>query len=135
MMRDDLAAIVSAMGDCLRDVRDQALLLIGFAGAFRRSELSEIIFTDLEWVPGGVVIVLRRSKTDQERRGRRVGIGRGQGAMCPVAALDAWLAAARIAEGSLFRAVSRHGRVSERHLSPEAVARIVAGCNACESDP
>ncbi len=113
------------MGDSLRDVRDRALLLVGFAGAFRRSELSDVSFTDLEWVPGGIAIVLRRSKTDQERRGRRVGIGRGQGAMCPVAALDAWLAAARIAEGPLFRAVSRHGQVSERRLSPEAVALVV----------
>ena len=65
IMKDDLVAMVEGMGDGLKDLRDRALLLVGFAGAFRRSELVAIDVDDVEHVPKGIVINLRRSKTDQ----------------------------------------------------------------------
>lgn len=88
VLRQDLLLMVGQLGDSLRDQRDRALLLVGFAGAFRRSELVAINFTDIEWVPEGIIITLRRTKTDQEGRGRQVGIPYAKGAVCPVHSLD-----------------------------------------------
>ena len=90
LLRDDLFAILDAMGDGLKDKRDRALLLLGFAGAFRRSELCAIDCTDIEGVRQGIVITLRRSKTDQAGEGRRIGIPYARGRWCPVSALDRW---------------------------------------------
>ena len=123
--RDDLLAMVTGLGDSLKDTRDRALLLVGFAGAFRRSELVALKCKDLERVPKGIVITVKRSKADQEGRGRRVALPHARGAICPVQALDAWLSAARITEGPIFRAVGRHGRVSDRALSAEVVALVI----------
>ena len=67
----------------LLDLRDRALLLVGSAGAFRRSELVGLNVEDLEFVRDGVVVHLRRSKTDQEGQGRRVGIPRPEGGNVP----------------------------------------------------
>ena len=66
LLRDDLFAVLSATADALKDSRDRALLLIGFAGGFRRSELVTLATADIEHVRQGLVITLRRSKTDQE---------------------------------------------------------------------
>lgn len=129
-----MLAMVEGLGDGI-DVRDRVLILIGFAGAFRRSELCEVDFTDLEFVDRGLLITIRRSKTDQERRGRAVAIPRGRGSACPVEALRCWLARAQIDAGPVFRSVSRHGRVSVRRLCPEAVGLVVkARANAIGLD-
>lgn len=125
VLRQDLLLMVGQLGDSLRDQRDRALLLIGFAGAFRRSELVAINFTDIDRVPEGVVVTLRRTKTDQEGRGRQVGIPHGKGLVCPVRSLNDWLRAAGITDGPIFRSVDRHGSVGARALSGEAVALIV----------
>jgi integrase len=117
--------MVAPLGDDLRGLRDRALLLVGFAGAFRRSELIAINCTDVEWVPQGLVVTLPRSKTDQDGRGRHVAIPRGAGDLCSVTALESWLRAARIGEGRVFRAIDCHGNVYGDGLSPESVARII----------
>ena len=109
----------------LLDLRDRALLLVGSAGAFRRSELVGLNVEDLEFVRDGVVVHLRRSKTGQEGQGRRVGIPRGQKAeTCPVRALHAYLVRAGIEVGTIFRSMTRHGTVGGC-LSDRAVALIV----------
>lgn len=106
--------------------RDRALLLVGFAGAMRRSELVALDVADLEERDEGVVALLRTSKTDQEGQGRRVAIPFGRDPeTCPVTALRAWLSAGSITEGSVFRAVDRHGRVGTGRLSDRAVALVV----------
>ena len=125
LLRDDLFAILAATGDGLKDIRDRALLLIGFAGGFRRAELVTLGCADIEHVRQGIVITLRRSKTDQEGVGRKIGIPLGRTRWCPVAALDRWLAAAGIEAGPVFRRVDRHGRASDESLSPEAVSLVV----------
>jgi len=126
LLSDDIRAIVRGLSDSLRDVRDQALLLIGFAGAFRRSELVGIQVEDVEFVEEGLVIQLRSNKTDQEGQGREVAIPLGsRPETCPVSALRRWMDLAGISSGPLFRGVSRHQRVAEESLTPTAVALIV----------
>lgn len=120
----ELLRITSA-GATNRDKRDQALLLIGFVGAFRRSELVAIDVEDLAFVDEGVVITIRRSKTDQHGQGREVAIPLCRGPSCPVRALNIWLAAASIGKGPVFRRVSRLGTVGNKRLSSQAVSMIL----------
>jgi integrase len=136
LLRDDLLFILDVMGGGLRDVRDRALLLIGFAGALRRSELVGLDVADIEHVRDGIVLTLRRSKTDQDGRGQRIVIPRGRARWCPVAALNTWMAASRITEGPIFRPVDRHCRIHPSRLSGEAVALILRGrAEAAKLDP
>lgn len=124
-IKADIVAMVAALGSGLGDRRDCALLLIGFAGALRRSELCAIDCTDIERVPQGIIVTLRRSKTDQEGHGRKIGIPHARGNVCAVRALDNWLAASGIAAGPIFRSVSRHGRIGTSRLCDRAVGSIV----------
>jgi integrase len=116
--------MLSRAPDTLIGLRDRALLLVGFAGAFRRSELVALDVEDLEFTEDGMKVLIRRSKTDQEGAGQAVGIARGVN-LCPVAALKAWLAAAGITSGPIFRPVNRHGRVQDRRLTDQVVALVV----------
>ncbi len=125
LLREDLFAVLATMGDGVKDARDRALLLLGFAGGFRRSELVGLDCADIEHVRQGIVVTLRRSKTDQVGEGRKIGIPFGRTKWCPVAALDWWLDAASIEDGAIFRRVDRHGRVFAERLSAEAVSLIV----------
>jgi integrase len=100
--------------------RDRALILLGFAGAFRRSELVALDIPDLIRVEAGLLVNIRRSKTDQDGEGVTIAIPRG-GAYCPVKALDTWLQAASIDHGAVFRAISKSGRISDRRLCDRAV--------------
>ncbi len=125
LLREDLFVVLRAMGDRLKDLRDRALLLIGFAGGLRRSELAAVDLKDIERVREGIILTIRRSKTDQDGVGRRIGIPFGRTIHCPVRALEDWLNAAWIEDGPVFRPVDRHGRVSIGRLSGEAVSLIV----------
>lgn len=122
-------ALLALVGTCARDpqgVRDRALLLVGFGGAFRRSELVGLDVSDLAFGADGVTVTVRRSKTDQEGAGRLVGIPRGaQPESCPVRALRAWVQCAGLKEGALFRGVNRHGTVLPGRLTAQAVALVV----------
>lgn len=113
------------MGDGLKDIRDRALLLIGFAGGLRRSELVGFDVTDIEHVRQGIVLQIRFSKTDQLGKGQKIGIPHGRTRWCPIAAFDAWMAASGITEGPIFRPVDRHGRIHDTRLSGEAIALVV----------
>ncbi|MDF1502299.1 site-specific integrase [Roseisolibacter sp. H3M3-2] len=119
-----LVAMTAHCPTTLTGKRDRALLLLGFAGAFRRSELVALDVADLEEAADGLRVLVRRGKTDQEGEGAVVAIVRGRDA-CPVAAVRAWLAAAGITEGAVFRPVSKGGRVLDGRLAPFSVARIV----------
>lgn len=84
------------------------MLLVGFAGAFRRSELVALDFTDLQFTSDGLVITLRRSKTGQEGESRKVGIPNGSNPdTCSVRAMRAWLEGAAIESGPVFRSGTR----------------------------
>jgi len=125
LQRDDLFAVLERMGDRPIDIRDKALLLIGFAAAFRRSELVGLNCDDIEHVRQGIVLHLRRSKTDQVGQGRKIAIPFGRTRWCPIQHLTDWLAHAGIEQGPIFRSVNRHGHISVHGLSGEAVATIV----------
>jgi len=121
-----LQAMVAQVPESLLGLRDQALLLVGFAGAFRRSELVGVTVADLDWTADGLTVRLPRSKTDQEGQGRTVGIPYGSHRItCPVRSMQAWLEAAGITEGPVFRSVNRHGQLQVRALSDKAVALVV----------
>ena len=108
------------------DIRDRAILLLGFAGAFRRAELASLNVEHLESRHEGLVINLGRSKTDQEGEGRRVAIPRGRHEeTCPVKAMWEWLEVTGSEGGALFRSVTRGGRVSENRIRGRTVCRIV----------
>lgn len=112
--------------DTLQGLRDRALLLMGFAGAFRRSELVGLQVSDFAKVEEGYVVTLRRSKTDQEAAGRLIGIPYGTSPdTCPVRSLDRWLKAAGISEGPVFRSVKKGGKVTPEGLGDRSVALIV----------
>lgn len=121
-----IRAMVDHLPDNLLGVRDRALLLIGFAGAMRRSELVGLDVTDVAFTEDGLVVAIRKSKTDQAGAGRKIGIPFGaHESTCPVRAVLAWIDDAEIEEGPLFRAVNKHGHVGETRLSDKAVANVV----------
>lgn len=125
LLREELGAIVDSLGTGARDRRDRALLLIGFAGGFRRSELVGLDYSDIQIVREGIVVTLRRSKTDQFGEGRKIGIPYGRTRWCPVSALDRWLSTACIESGPLFRSITRYGQIGSKRLSSEAVSIVV----------
>lgn len=103
---DEIRSMVALIPETLRGKRDRALILIGFAGAFRRSELVALDVSALDFARDGVIVTLERSKTDQTGEGRLVAIAWGKKpATCPVRALKAWLTAAEIVTGPIFRPV------------------------------
>jgi integrase len=109
---EDLRRMVSKLPENLLGTRDRALLLVGFSGAFRRSELVAVDVADAAITRDGVVVIIRRSKTDQEGEGRKIGIPYGSNpATCPVKALQDWLQQCRFTEGPLFRPIDRFSRV------------------------
>ncbi|MDP1806523.1 MAG: site-specific integrase, partial [Acidimicrobiales bacterium] len=121
-----LRAMIARLPPTARGKRDQALLLVGFAAALRRSELVALDRADIAERREGLVVNVRRSKTDQEGAGRRVGVPYGSTpATCPVRALEAWCQAARIEEGPLFVTFDRRGRITPNRLHPSAVNRVV----------
>jgi len=121
---DKILAMVPLATGRLADMRDRALLLLGFAGAFRRSELVALDCEDIEETTDGLRVTIRRGKTDQEAAGAIIGIPRGAIA-CPVAALRAWLDAAGIVDGPVFRPVSKSQRASLARLTDRSIADII----------
>ena len=97
----DIVIAMAADTKSLRALRNRAVLLLGFAGAFRRSELVALNVEDLEETPEGLLITIRRGKTDQEGLGRKVAIPRGAIA-CPIEALKAWREAAALPRARCF---------------------------------
>jgi site-specific recombinase XerD len=129
---ETLRALVAGLDSSRQGHRDRALLLIGFAGFLRRSELVALDVDDLVEVPEGLEVLVRRSQTDQRGEGAVLAIPYGQhAATCPVRAWQAWLAAAGIGEGPAFRAVDRHGNVGTGRLSDRTVARVVKRAAEC----
>jgi integrase len=126
LLTADVRRMVEALPDTVAGRRDRALLLLGFAGGFRRSELAALDVGDILPTDDGLVIKLRRSKTDPEGKGRDVGIPYGSTpSTCPVRALTAWKTAAGLSEGALFRGVDRHGRVGSVRLHKDSVGLVV----------
>lgn len=125
-LTDDIRAMLEATDAGLIGVRDRALILLGFAGAFRRSEVVGLDLEDCAFNKDGLTVMLRRSKTDQDGQGRKIGIPYGSNPeTCPVRVLQVWIEEAALTSGPVFRSINRHGKVHTGRLSPADVARIV----------
>jgi integrase len=122
----DIKRLLAACGDDMAGRRDQALFLVCFAGALRRSELVGLDIEQVTWVPDGMRILITRSKTDKEGAGAEIGITHGRASgTCPVVALKVWLEQAEITSGPIFRKVDRWGSVHAGRLDPDAVRQIL----------
>ncbi|MDL1895558.1 site-specific integrase [Anaerolineae bacterium CFX7] len=124
--RGELVKMIAATPQTLRGARDRAILLVGFAGAFRRSEIAGLDVEDVRFLDDEMIIVLRRSKTDQEGRGASKRLpALVNPALCPVRALRAWLDAAQIESGALFRPLDRWEHVRGGRLDDRVIALAV----------
>lgn len=123
---DQLKQILFQLPKTTKGIRDKALLLIGLCCGFRRSELVSLNVDDLKFVREGLVITLRKSKTDQEQQGRDIALPYTNNKyLCPIHSLKDWLKASSIKEGAIFRSVNRHGQIMDSRLSDKAVSLIV----------
>ncbi len=125
---DELRAMVKTLDtSTLAGKRDKALLLVGFAGAFRRSELVGLDVADLR-LNGVLKITIRQSKTDQEGAGQvKVIPSIADTDIDPVAAMRVWLDASGIKSGAVFRQIDRWGNMRESRLTSQSVALVVKG--------
>jgi integrase len=110
----------------MKGLRDRALLLIGFAGAMRRSELVALDFEHLTEQAEGLKLLIASSKTDQEGQGQMIAIPRVEGSpYCPVQAVKKWIERAGIEAGSVFRRMQRGDVVGEQRLNTQSVALVI----------
>ncbi|MDP2782167.1 site-specific integrase [Devosia sp.] len=123
VVSEELALILQHMPPTLRGLRDRAMIALGFAGAFRRSELAALRLEDLTFSERGLTVCIRRSKTDFERKGTSIGIPNGR-YLKPVEALQKWIAAAGITRGPIFRPVF-HDYSEARSITPYTVSRVL----------
>jgi len=115
----------ASKGRPVQAARTMALLAIGWAGAFRRSELVALTWESVTWLDNGIEITLHASKVDQVGAGFVKYIPQAYGDRCPVQALKDWQAVSGHLTGFIFRPVNRHDQIADRPLTPHAVAQIV----------
>lgn len=122
----DTALVEASMKDRLTLLRDKAILLVGFTGALRRSEIASIDVSRVRFTDEGILIHLLNTKTDKERKGVDVPIFK-QEHFCPVAAIKQWIEAGAIRSGFLFQRIDRHGNIGDgtKAMSGGAIATIV----------
>jgi integrase len=123
---EQVGAMVAACGEGLRGVRDRAMLLLGFGGAFRRAELVALDVSDLRFVPQGLEVTVRRSKTDQTGEGHVKAIAKSaHPERCPVLAVRAWLEAAGIVAGAVFPELATGDVLTDRRSAGRTVDRAL----------
>jgi len=123
----DIRRICAACDQGLSGIRDRALILLGFAGAFRRSELVGLNVEHIDWTRDGMTIFIERSKTDKAGEGAEIAIPKGRSEeTCAVTALKTWLQASKIHRGPLFRKINKAGHVDVRRLGADAVRSILS---------
>jgi len=110
----------------IKKLRDRSIILIGFGGGFRRTELISIDHEDLEFVPEGLKITIRRSKTDQFGEGMIKGLPYFSNKnYCPVTSLKRWLEVSRIKSGPIFRRFSKGSLLKEKRLTDQSVVLLM----------
>ena len=127
LVKDDIIELVltAEKQKPMKAARDVALILVGFAGAFRRSELVSICRKDITVFEHGIEIHIRRTKTQQEK-GHTVFIPCAKSSRCPVKALEQWLKLSGIEQGPVFRAINRHDQIAcGKALTPQSVALVL----------
>jgi len=129
LLVERLPALLMAMPDDLAATRDRALLLLGYAGAFRRAELIALDVEQLRFSKQGLYVWIVSAKNDPRKKGRELYVPRlpttsPSSALCAVAALERWLTSVG-AVGPVFRTFDLRGRLTETRLDPGDVARIL----------
>jgi Site-specific recombinase XerD len=110
----------------IKKIRDKTIILTGFGGGFRRTELISIDYEDLEFVPEGLKITLRRSKTDQFGEGMTKGLPYFSNKdYCPVSHLKKWIDLSQIKEGPIFRRFAKGSSLTNHRLTDQSVALII----------
>ncbi|MEK4510131.1 site-specific integrase [Paenibacillus sp. FSL K6-2524] len=123
---DMLKSILNMLPNNLKGSRDKAILLIGFSGAFRRSEVVAIDVEHLHFNDTGLLIEMRKSITNQKKAGETVVIPYGVCRnTCPVKAVQDWIKNSGIKMGPLFRSINRHGQMYVNRLSDKAISLIL----------
>lgn len=126
LLSEDIKRMAAALPDTFTGIRDKALILIGFAGAFRRSEIVGLNVDDVSERDEGIVLLLRHSKTDQQGKGRWVGIPNGKNPdTCPVTALRKWLEVSALSEGAIFRGLDKYNHLVSDRLSRRSVGNVI----------
>lgn len=121
---DRIQEMISHCPDTIIGLRDKSILLLGFAGAFRRSELVVLTTRDISKTDDGIKVIIRRSKTDQEGKGHTIAIPNGKNLRI-VDTLYNWISQAGIVEGFLFRRIRKGSNVQDIPLTSHAIAEIV----------
>ena len=110
----------------IKKLRDRTIILIGFSGGFRRNEIVSLDYDDLDFVPEGLKINIRRSKTDQFGEGLLKALPYFEKPQyCPVVSMKDWINVSRIKSGSLFRRFSKGSKLSEYRLTDQTVALLI----------
>ena len=110
----------------IKILRDRSIILIGFSGGFRRNEIVSLNYDDLDFVPEGLKIKIKRSKTDQFGEGSIKALPYFDNSQyCPVVSLKNWIDIARINSGALFRRFSKGSRLTEKRLTDQTVALLI----------
>jgi site-specific recombinase XerD len=125
-----LKEIINAIDDQdkeeIKKFRDRSIILIGFSGGFRRNEIVSLDYDDLDFVPEGLKINLRRSKTDQFGEGFTKALPYFDNTQyCPVVSLKKWIEISKITSGAVFRRFSRGSKLSENRLTDQTVALLI----------
>jgi len=121
----DLKTVCETLGEERIDLRDKALLLVGYFGAFRGSELVGLNIEKVYTNRSELVIELKKSKTDQAGRGASVQIRARQDELCPVKAIEEWQFSLRRREGALFPSVNRHAKAGLRPMATRSLSRVI----------
>ena len=127
---NSLKEIINAIDDQdkeeIKKFRDRSIILIGFSGGFRRNEIVSLDFDDLDFVPEGLKINLRRSKTDQFGEGFTKALPYFDNTQyCPVVSLKKWIEISKITSGAVFRRFSKGSKLSENRLTDQTVALLI----------
>ncbi len=124
-VRDELMAMIKHTPPGLAGTRNRAVLLVGFAGALRRSEIAKLRIEDVSFDVRGMILRLGQTKTDQSGENDEIAIPCAKGKYCPVKAIKAWLAESEIIKGAIFRPILKHGAIGKKGLSGFSVAQII----------
>ena len=130
LLINDLKSIINAIDqhkyEEIKKLRDKSLILIGFGGGFRRTELISINYEDLEFVPEGLKIIIRKSKTDQFGEGMIKGLPYFSNEnYCPVVNLKKWLEISKIKSGPIFRRFAKGSSVTNNRLTDQSVVLLI----------
>jgi len=110
----------------IKKLRDRSIILIGFSGGFRRNEIVSLDYDDLDFVPEGLKINIKRSKTDQFGEGFTKALPYFDGSKyCPVASLKNWIEISNVTSGPVFRRFVKGSKLSEKRLTDQTVALLI----------